>query len=138
MLPTWKFTSFVFLDIMLSHDLLVALAALIAVAAGAGKPYLPTIKPPFDWDRMETDFLTYLTPTNSSVRNWQAGWIPKACSDFAQDHNLNESDFKVFNVYYEDCSEPWIFCRHNDAAASEHDMIEMFGRMPVDMRSYVR
>jgi hypothetical protein len=108
------------------------------VTANARKLKKPTISPSLDWDRMETDFRSNLSPTHSVWKPWGAGWIPAACTDFANKHSLKPSDFIVFSVHYSDCSEPWVFCRHKDAAASEADMVDIFGRMPVHMRSYIR
>lgn len=123
---------------MLLKVLLAALAAHLVVTASAQNPDKPTIKPPMKWDRMENDLRRNLSPANSTRKYWSPGWIPATCKDFADGHNLSSSNFTVFNVNYDDCSEPWIFCRHMNATASELDMIEMFGRMPVRMRSYVR
>ena len=116
----------------------------IAVAVGgaslalAGNPDKPEISPAFDRGRFETDLRNNLHPTQSTWDYWGEGWIPQGCKDIATSHGLNPFDFTIFNVHYTDCSEPWLFCRHKDAGASEIDMIDMFGRMPVHMRSYIR
>ncbi|KAK3935746.1 hypothetical protein QBC46DRAFT_358000 [Diplogelasinospora grovesii] len=115
---------------------LLTLAAALSVRAVDDN--LPTIQPGLDWDRMETDLRNSLSLHSSTWDYWGAGWIPQACRDFATGHGLSPYDFTVFNVHYDDCSEPWIMCRHKDSHASEIDMIGIFGRMPVHMRSYVR
>ena len=123
---------------MISHTALAVLAAFL-VRVHADSPTKPTLSNPgLDLNRMKNDLLNNLHPTHSVWDYWGAGWIPQACKDFAVGHKLNPSDFTIFNVHYDDCSEPWIMCRHKDTHASEIDMIDIFGRMPVHTRSYVR
>lgn len=64
--------------------------------------------------------------------------IPDRCRDVANAHNLSPYDIEVFNVHYTDCNDAWIMCRHHKAEVSQDQMIEVFGRLPVKMRSWVR
>ncbi|KAK3318838.1 hypothetical protein B0H66DRAFT_251066 [Apodospora peruviana] len=113
-------------------------AAALAFFGAASAQNKPLINPAFPGSRMETDLRNNLKPTHSTWDYWGAGWIPQGCRDIATSHNLNPADFTVFNVHYDDCSEPWSFCRHKRAGASEIDMIDIFGRLPVRSRSFVR
>lgn len=114
----------------------------IAVATGASlvaaDPSKPEMNPAYDHGRMENDLRNNLHPTHSTWDYWGPGWIPQSCKDVATGHGLNPNDFTIFNVHYDDCQEGWTFCRHKDAGASEIDMIDIFGRTPVKMRSFVR
>ncbi|KAM7199793.1 hypothetical protein V8F20_005663 [Naviculisporaceae sp. PSN 640] len=115
----------------------IAATALLGVAS-AQNPSKNNISPAFNFGRMETDFRNNMHPTQSTRDYWGDGWIPEGCRNIANWKGLNPNDFIVFNVHYNDCSEPWSFCRHKNAGASEIDMIDMFGRLPVRMRSYIR
>ncbi|KAF7563681.1 hypothetical protein G7046_g467 [Stylonectria norvegica] len=113
----------------------IAVGASLAFAASPDKP---EVSPSIPRDKMETDLRNNLHPTQSTWDYWGAGWIPQGCKDIANQHGLSLNDFTTFNVHYTDCSEPWIMCRHKNAGASELDMIDIFGRLPVHMRSYIR
>ncbi|KAM7211034.1 hypothetical protein V8F06_013582 [Rhypophila decipiens] len=115
----------------------LAAAALLGLAS-AQNPSKPNINPAFNRGRIETDLRNNLRPHQSNWDYWGAGWIPQGCRDIAGWKNLNPNDFTVFNVHYDDCGEAWTFCRHKNAGASEIDMIDIFGRLPVRMRSYIR
>lgn len=122
---------------MLSKTILAVLATCLVAASGQ-KLDKPTIRPPLVWHHMEAAFRKNLNPTHSIRVRWPPGWIPEACKEYAHDNSLNPTDFTITTVRYDDCNEPWVFCRHKHAPASESDMIDIFGRMPVHMRSYVR
>jgi hypothetical protein len=47
-------------------------------------------------------------------------------------------DIIPFNIQYSDCSQTWTFCRHTQSPLSEVDIIDIFGRLPVRMRSFIR
>ncbi|TQV92290.1 hypothetical protein V2A60_006978 [Cordyceps javanica] len=104
----------------------------------AGNPDKPEMNPAFDYGRFEAGLRDNLHPTHSSWDYWGPGWIPQSCKDIATSHGLNPNDFTIFNVHYDDCQEGWTFCRHKDSGASEIDMIDIFGRAPVHMRSFIR
>ncbi|KAK1246210.1 hypothetical protein MKX08_000012 [Trichoderma sp. CBMAI-0020] len=117
---------------------IVATVLLGATTVAAGNPDKPEVNPHIPYDRLESDLRNNLHPTQSTWDYWGAGWIPQGCKDLANTYHLNPADFTVFNVHYTDCSASWTFCRHKDAGASEIDMIDMLGRLPVRMRSYTR
>lgn len=56
----------------------------------------------------------------------------------ANAHGLSPYDIEVFNAHYDDCQDIWIMCRHHDAEVSQNQMIDVFGRLPVHMRDFVR
>lgn len=113
----------------------LVVSAFVGVAANPDKP---SMEPGIDRGRFESNLRNNLRPTHSVWDYWGGGWIPRSCGDIARDHGLNPNDFTIFNVHYDDCQEGWTFCRHRNAGASEIDMIDMFGRLPVHMRSFVR
>lgn len=109
----------------------------LATLAMAG-PDKPAMDPPFDRQKLSNNLKANLQPTHSTKEYWSPEWIPEGCKNTAKSLNLDPNDFYVFNVKYDDCSEPWTFCRHKDYSQSDDDMIDNFGRMPVHVRSYIR
>ncbi|KAH7303265.1 hypothetical protein B0I35DRAFT_465732 [Stachybotrys elegans] len=92
---------------------------------------------------LEQAGLGNLTVTPSNVRRWEAGLIPQACAEISQDRELVAGNcsfdrLEVYNVTYEDCRQPWIFCRCHDADDNFQQVIEDFGRIPVASRELVR
>lgn len=109
-------------------------AALVAPAlARLDKPLISPAIPPLD-----DGLFKNLKPTQSTHDQWEWGWIPDRCRDEANAHNLSPYDIEVFNVHYTDCSDAWVMCRHHKAQVSQDQMIDVFGRLPVHMRSWVR
>lgn len=96
----------------------------------------PLISPPIP--SLDDGLFKNLKPTQSTHDQWEWGWIPDRCRDEANAHNLSPYDIEVFNVHYTDCSDAWIMCRHHKAEVSQDQMIDVFGRLPVHMRSWVR
>lgn len=93
----------------------------------------------FNYGKLANDLRAQLSFPNGYSRDyWGAGWMPQVCRDMAHEFGLNPNDFSVFNAHYADCPTAWVFCRHKDSAASESNMLEMFGRTPVGMRQFVR
>lgn len=118
---------------MLFKTSILALAAL--AAAGPDKP---AMNPGLNRNGLKQGLLDNLHPMHSTWEYWEKGWLPQSCRDIAKDHGLNPADFTVFNVHYDDCSAAWTFCRHKDSGADEISMIDIFGRMPVTMRGFIR
>ncbi|KAK5999218.1 Conidiation-specific protein 13 [Cladobotryum mycophilum] len=112
------------------------LAAAVLVGESAAALNKPLINPPIP--SMDNGLFQYLKPTHSTHDAWEWGWIPDICRDRANAEKLNPYDVEVFNVHYDDCSQPWIMCRHHNAPMSQSQMIDLFGRMPVHMRQWVR
>ncbi|KAA8649363.1 uncharacterized protein ATNIH1004_005264 [Aspergillus tanneri] len=83
-----------------------------------------------------------LHPTHSTWDKWGDGWIPEDCKSMAQNPNLNlnlnPSDFEVYNVHYDDCGDAWVLCRHKDSPVDLVTTVDIFGRLPVRMRDWVR
>lgn len=50
-----------------------------------------------------------LPKTNySKVVRWDSQWILEDCKNIAEDEKLSLSDIETFDVYYDDCSSPWV------------------------------
>lgn len=68
--------------------------------------------------------------------------IPDRCRDVGNSEKENfpggPYDIEVFNVHYADCDMAWVMCRHHQADMSKEQMIDLFGRMPVRMRQWIR
>ncbi|KAK4213785.1 hypothetical protein QBC37DRAFT_463076 [Rhypophila decipiens] len=82
--------------------------------------------------------LPLLPMTDFKIQTWESGYIPVSCKNKTEKANLSASDPVVFSVFINDCENPWIFCRHRESPSSQRDMAEVFSRMPVRMRNYVR
>ncbi|KAL4884501.1 hypothetical protein BJY04DRAFT_182616 [Aspergillus karnatakaensis] len=74
----------------------------------------------------------------SQISQWEAGFIPKDCKDLGEGEGLNAADFEVYDVTYDDCSDPWLICRHKDAEPVIADVANTFGKLPVKIRDWVR
>jgi len=64
--------------------------------------------------------------------------MPNRCYLEAVAYNWNPYDVEVFNVKYPDCNDAWIMCRHNNSPVTKIDMVDIFGRIPVQARQAVR
>lgn len=118
----------------------LALAAGLASVASA-RLDKPIINPTFSGgglDSLAQGLLDHLAPTQSTHDNWGAGYIPEDCKNLAKSNGFSPFDVTPFNIHYSDCNDVWIFCRHKDSPLSQIDMIDLFGRMPVHMREYIR
>jgi hypothetical protein len=101
----------------------------------------PIISPPFPGGGLASlgqGLLDNLAPTQSTSDVWGAGWIPADCKSLVQGAGFSPTDVIPFNIHYTDCSQTWTFCRHKDSPLSQTDIIDLFGRIPVRMRDYIR
>ena len=113
-------------------------ATLMGVALAAS-PSKPAANPEIPFWTVTREIESFLKKVPKYEKGyWLPNGLPQGCKDVATAMKMNPKDFKVFNVKYEDCDQPWVFCRHKDADTSEQSMIEKFGRIPVQMRSFVR
>ncbi|EPS44881.1 hypothetical protein H072_1131 [Dactylellina haptotyla CBS 200.50] len=76
--------------------------------------------------------------TPNTVTQWPAGTLPASCASQMQARGCSASHVQVYNVTYSDCARPWVFCRCDYAPVSIGRTADIFGRMPVHMRSMVR
>lgn len=117
--------------------------ALVASFASLASALLdkPVIQPNFPGGGLASlgqGLLDHLTPTASTWDHWGAGWIPQDCKTLAEGSGFSPLDITTFNIHYQDCGDVWIFCRHKDSPLSEVHAIDLFGRLPVRMRSFIR
>ncbi|KAI5792554.1 hypothetical protein DFH27DRAFT_517103 [Peziza echinospora] len=97
----------------------------------------PIVVPPVP--SMDQALLTHLVPAYATLNQWSDGYIPQDCKTLAINEKLSPNDIEAFDIFYEDCSsDPWVFCRHKDSPVSQKEMVEIFGRMPVKSRQFVR
>ncbi|KAL4785302.1 hypothetical protein BJX76DRAFT_356179 [Aspergillus varians] len=85
-----------------------------------------------------TSDLDYLLPGNANSLPTASGYIPKDCQDLGEGEDLNVTDFEVYQVQYDDCSDPWLFCRHKDVEVDIFTAAETFSKLPVRVRDWVR
>ncbi|KAB8345843.1 hypothetical protein FH972_022898 [Carpinus fangiana] len=107
-----------------------------AAAAMAQKLDKPALTP--DLDYLNQGNIDNHGPTQSTTAGYEAGQIPADCKDRAQAEGHDPADMEVTYVTYTDCADPWVFCRHKDSVPSLVDLQDMFGRVPVGMRDYVK
>lgn len=111
---------------------------LSASAVLAANPDKPAVNPPVPYWGVHDGLMEVMTAPKWSQDYWLPNGMPQSCKEIAQSKGLNPSDFKIFNAKYSDCDMKWVMCRHKNAGATERDMIDKLGRIPVKMRSYVR
>lgn len=109
-----------------------------AIARQLDKPVISPEFPNGGLGSLAADLEANLRPPLSSFEYWETGFIPQDCKTLAEGGGFSALDVSTFNIYYDDCEEPWIFCRHKDSPLSEKQMIDFFGSLPVRMRVYNR
>ncbi|KAF2104712.1 hypothetical protein NA57DRAFT_70919 [Rhizodiscina lignyota] len=85
--------------------------------------------------------LANMATTPYTLDKWGDGWIPQESKTIVTSVgglSFNPSDFLVYNVHYADCPDPWVFCHHKDAGITIDSMASQFGRLPIQMRQWVR
>ncbi|KAI4125533.1 MAG: hypothetical protein LQ338_004181 [Usnochroma carphineum] len=97
-------------------------------------------KPPLhpNLDYLQQGLLDNLQPAPSTWDQWGAGWIPADCQTMTQNAGLNPLDVETFNVHYDDCPTAWVLCRHTSSPDPLSNMVDLFGRLPVQTRQWVR
>lgn len=118
----------------------LATAALLSVASA--RLDKPVIKPPFPdggLGSLGPDLMSSLKVASHTTDDWDDSMLPKDCKNLAQGAGFSPFDVSAFNIHFDDCkTQPWVFCRHKDSPLSKQDMTELFGRMPVRMRQFIR
>ncbi|KAL8660055.1 MAG: hypothetical protein Q9202_006821 [Teloschistes flavicans] len=112
-----------------------AIVSLLATSTSAALSK-PPLHPNLDY--LQQGLLNNLHPTHSTWDIWGAGWIPQDCKTMTQNAGLNPLDVETYNVHYDDCSTAWVMCRHKSSPDPLINMIDLFGRLPVHTRQYVR
>lgn len=102
-----------------------AILARVSTAELSDPPTKPVITPEFHWSELEKNFVAALPQNNFRIDSMDHSWTTDACKSFAQVARLGVSDYRLFNVTYDDCPEPWVFCHHTGAMASLVDVIEV-------------
>ncbi|KAL8664830.1 MAG: hypothetical protein Q9202_002692 [Teloschistes flavicans] len=97
-------------------------------------------KPPLqpNLNNLKAGLMANLHPTNATRVQWPAGWIPASCKAITQNEHYNPVDVSTYFVHYDDCTDPWILCYHEDSSAPLETLIDRFGRLPVHTRQWVR
>ncbi|RDW70674.1 uncharacterized protein DSM5745_08185 [Aspergillus mulundensis] len=79
-----------------------------------------------------------LPTVNRQIAIWASGYIPKDCQDLGAGEGYDASEFEVYEVTYDDCADPWLFCRHKDVETTIETAAETFSKLPVKVRDWVR
>ncbi|KAG0642922.1 hypothetical protein HOY80DRAFT_948753 [Tuber brumale] len=65
--------------------------------------------------------------------------IPQVCQETTiSSSECKPSEMEVFGVTYPDCAQPWVMCRCLKSPMSKQTIRDVFGQMPVHLRSTVR
>ncbi|KAI2472217.1 hypothetical protein F4781DRAFT_438438 [Annulohypoxylon bovei var. microspora] len=100
---------------------------------------LPTIEPPFDFNNIiEKGLSDNLEPTKYHINFLTDNRIPTECMNYAKERNHGPDEFEIFEIYYEDCHAPWVMCRLKEAKVNATTIAEVFGKMPLGMREFIR
>ncbi|KAL6790959.1 hypothetical protein J3E68DRAFT_411704 [Trichoderma sp. SZMC 28012] len=114
------------------------LSLLPFVAANLNKPVITPNFPGNGLASLGQGLMDHLAPTHSTWDDWGAGWIPADCKSMVQGAGFSPNDIIPFNIHYDDCAQSWTFCRHKNSPLSEIQILDIFGRLPVRMRQFVR
>ncbi|KAL7946805.1 hypothetical protein V8C42DRAFT_343726 [Trichoderma barbatum] len=112
------------------------LATLLAISVTVAGQELnkASLSPPVPTDKFSPILFEYLKETPSTVQKWEKGSVPSQCQLHTEANNLSSSDLDVYNVFYRDCDQPWVLCRHREATITLAQLVSNFGRLPVGMR----
>jgi hypothetical protein len=72
---------------------------------------------------MDTYIRGYRPFSNWTTREWAPGWVPNSCWNNGHSDIGDIKDFKVYDITYEDCSEPFVVCIHKNAPVSLGDIL---------------
>ncbi|KLU84636.1 hypothetical protein MAPG_03676 [Magnaporthiopsis poae ATCC 64411] len=73
-----------------------------------------------------------------SITQWPSGTISQGCKDLANREKIDPRTMVTYEVLYNDCSVPWLLCRHPNSATSIETMVHRFGQVPVKMRQMTK
>lgn len=124
-----------------SAKLLLALASFFYTtqAQKDDKPTKASIEPKMDGNKVSERLNVVLKTTKYTIEAWKDNnYIAADCARIAKERGVSPNEFDVFYVRYADCGEPWVFCREKKSKATDKDLADSFGKMPVRSRSYVR
>ncbi|KAL8778385.1 MAG: hypothetical protein Q9213_007440 [Squamulea squamosa] len=110
--------------------------SLLAAFTQAQQLSKPALQPSVDY--LNQGLVNNLSPTHSTWDIWGPGYIAQGCKDMTQRAGLNPADVETYNVHYDDCSTAWVICRHKSVTEPLINLIDLFGRLPVHTRQYVR
>ncbi|KAL6849642.1 hypothetical protein ACO1O0_009185 [Amphichorda felina] len=116
-------------------------AASVASLASLASAQLdkPVIDPQFPEGALDEGLLDYLETPDFEWSSWDEGWIPEDCKSIVEGAGFSAEDIITFEITYSDCpNDPWVFCRHQDSDQDEDEIAELWGKLPVRMRGYVR
>ncbi|KAL8703216.1 MAG: hypothetical protein Q9201_003602 [Fulgogasparrea decipioides] len=108
----------------------------LAALTHAGELDKPPLAPNLDY--LADGLMNNFPSAGHSIKQWDQGWIPKDCKNEAEEAGHSAADVSTYEVSYEDCNTAWVMCYHKDAGQSFDDFVELFGRVPVAARQYVR
>ncbi|CAG9982261.1 unnamed protein product [Clonostachys byssicola] len=97
---------------------------------------LPVITPQFNSpSTVWNDLSDALPVVPSTIEPFESGYSFASCGAGTGD---GVEEYDAYNIFYDDCPEPWQVCLHKDNGISLDSVAEMFGKVPVGFRQYVR
>ncbi|KAL8977051.1 MAG: hypothetical protein Q9177_006714 [Variospora cf. flavescens] len=122
------------------HHFATLTLSLLALRASAVDPYAPVNKPALTPPGGVPELLEAHFPlTPATFTKWDPNKVPQHCVDIARLEKQKEPwNFEVYDVKYEDCATPWVFCHHKTSQITLNDAASRFGRIPVGARQFVR
>ncbi|KAL8903918.1 MAG: hypothetical protein Q9171_007233 [Xanthocarpia ochracea] len=112
--------------------------SLLAALAYPQKIDKPALQPNLDY--LLEGLTENFGPAAHTFDVWGDGWIPQFCLDASEseDNGFNPADIKTYNIKYDDCGTAWVVCVHKDSLMSIESLADIFGRVPVASRSFIR
>ena len=91
---------------VLTHNNMAFMAAGLFCLLGVVSARLdkPVIDPQIDFSKIDQGLYDHLAPTQSTIDQWGAGWIPRDCKTVTEQQGHQATDMEVFNVHYTDVS----------------------------------
>ncbi|KAL8849702.1 MAG: hypothetical protein Q9221_005312 [Calogaya cf. arnoldii] len=114
----------------------ISLLATFAYPQKIDKPFLHE-----NLDFLKDDLKKYMPTVRHDVGPpWSEDWIPQWCLDESKskDDGFNPADIRTYDIHYDDCETAWVVCVHKDSKMSIDTLADLWGRVPVGSRSYIR
>ncbi|KAL8752673.1 MAG: hypothetical protein Q9199_005580 [Rusavskia elegans] len=112
--------------------------SLLATFAYPQKIDKPALQPNLDY--LKAGLQSNMPSVGHNHHQWSDDWMPQYCLEESKikDNGFNPADIRTYDIRYDDCETAWVVCVHKDSLMSIETLADLFGRVPVGSRSYIR
>ncbi|KAL8645916.1 MAG: hypothetical protein Q9226_007083 [Calogaya cf. arnoldii] len=92
-------------------------------------------------DYLDKKLFENLPTVAYEATEWLPEWIPQWCLDQSSNegHGFDPAkDIRIYDIRYTDCEMPWVVCIPNNSPMDIGGFADLFSRIPVASRSFVR